>query len=791
MSDPQCSATYKGVKPAKAPKAPRAKKLTKKEQRENITMSMEDKPAPARKEALGDIFESATPFEEFNSPTVRAILKNKGSLNKALDKKIADQQGMLAEDINRALPDTKGKAKGKAGRPSKYANAEEARQAKIANTIRRAKERVVEKKDTKLSARIARAKKEWEDWAEGLEEPRGNVSVDGNGNRRENQMIIDRVERQKKRFPSLKLSDWYRPLVLKRSSEKNQTVALPAELTGKGFNVGADITGGMVWKGATDPEFYAEYMKSKNAKTGGMLSWVKSVIGRHPQLTRQQIEQAERFADSLMADPRGITFEGASVIPIDVRKELAQEFYNRQTMAKEDKDAPANPAEAFADEVRKQYEAQKKKGKGRMSGGFGFNDFVSGLNKLNPVMWGIQNHPEVGIKLGQVTNDTLLPAVVNVGKPVYDATAIATGTALTGNPLLGKAVGDIFWKEFGEPYDPRNRQHESAIKEISERVGKKAGEKASDIAEGKGRPRKPRGGATALQKGLSAEMRSYTRPPLQHDLNQIIHSNDAPHTKFGQTPNAFRDFTNSFDPKAQKKIEKAIQVLASHGVITPPQMRPTAPVFVPKPAPKLGKGADYGHLWESERRLNSPFLTGGLGEDPRTWSPIAHSGLVRDPEPIFTADWRGPEVQQQRRDAYNAWKARQGGSVLGDYGSVVNHLMSHITDPHEPIDPRDFIQAIHLIKGIKRLKGGMSAEDFFRHITQPRSGMGYYGGADQPQANTPDDYYAVDPPVMEDPNEDNDWGMGAIDWGAIGQALMDDALDQQQPHQGDKNAEEP
>jgi hypothetical protein len=776
MSNPQCSATYKGVKP---PKAPKAKKPTKKEQRENIKMSMEDKPAPARREALGDIFESATPFEEVNSPAVRAVLKNRGSLNKALDKKITDQQGMLAEDINRALPDTKGKAKGKAGRPSKYANAEEARQAKIANTIRRAKERVGEKKDAKLSARIARAKKEWEDWAEGLEEPRGNVSVDAQGHRTENRAIIERVERQKKRFPSLKLSDWYRPLVLKRSTDSRpQTVTLPAELTGKGFNVGMP-------------------------KTGGMLSWVKSVIGRHPQLTRQQIEQAERFADDLMADPRGITFEGASVIPLEVRKELAQEFYNRQTMEKEDRDAPANsPAEAFADEVRKQYEAQKKKGKGRMSGGFGFGDFVNGLNKLNPVMWGIQNHPEVGIKLGEVTNKNILPAVVAVGKPVYDATAIATGTALTGNPLLGKAVADAFWNEYGKPYDPRNNQDNEAIKQISERLGNEAGKKASDI--GKGRTRKPRGGATALQKGLSAEMRSYTRPPLQHELNQIIHSNDAPHTKFGQTPNAYRDFTNSFDPKAQRAIDRSIAVLVKHGIIPPPQMKATAPVFVPKSAPKTGKGGDYGHLWESERRLN-----GGLGADPRTWSPIAHSGIVRrplgddpstytpswlpqtggwgfnpdsngtpinipkgDPAPIFTADWRGPEVQKQREDAYNAWKARQGGSVLGDYGDVVNHLMTHITDPHEPIDPRDFAQAIHLIKGIKRMKGGFSAEDFFRHIAQPRSGMGYYGGADQPPPPPP-------PPTPEEAEEPDD-GMGGIDWYAIGQALINDAQAQAQ-----------
>ena len=229
--------------------------------------------------------------------------------------------------------------------------------------------------------------------------------------------------------------------------------------------------------------------EGKGRKRGGMMGWVSSILGRHPQLTREQREKAERFADELMADPTGVSFEGAITIPPDVRKELAEEAYNRRMMGREDRPAVGDASEVFADEIRKQLEAQKKKkGRGRRSGGFGFGDFVSGLNKLNPVMWGIQNHPDVGIKLGQVTNNNLLPAVVAVGKPVYDATAIALATTYTGNPVLGKVVADEFWNQYGRPYDPRNRQDNEALKIISEKVGQEAGKKAKDV--GGVRPRR-------------------------------------------------------------------------------------------------------------------------------------------------------------------------------------------------------------------------------------------------------------------------------------------------------------
>lgn len=654
MSNPECSATYKGVKGAKPVKAKKAKKPTKKEEKENITMSMEDKPAPARKERLEDIFESTTPVEGFSSPAVRAVLKNKGSLNKALEKKKADQEGMMAEDINRIVPDTKGK-KAKAGRPAKYATQEEARKAKIANTIRRAKERVGEKKDARLEARIEKAKGLYKNLLSNLK------SWYGNGE-------------------DTSKPDWY----------KGRAISLDT------YNEFVDKIL-KKFKGVKKEDFTGGSFNVEMTKTGGMLGWVKSIIGRHPNLTPEQIRDAERFANEQMADPTGVSFEGAMVIPVELRKELAEEAHNRKMMGREDKDATGDASDVFADEISKQLKKQKL-GKGTCT------------SKVNP--------------------------------PTYANTPIERKGTQYFKRVYGKKKAQVLPDYAVVPVPPV-------------------------VAPKKGRG-KTAGGATALQKGLSAELRSYTKQPLQQELNQIIHSNDAPSSRYGQIPNAYRNYANQYDAKAQKQIDRAIAVLVKKGVIHPSSV-PT-------------------------------------GSGP----------------PVFTGDYRGPEVQAERRRLTREYydNQKQGGAVasidvLKNYSKIIDHLVSHITDPSEPVDPRDYHHTIRLINGIRELKGGRirTANDFFRHIADPRrTGMGNSdvrsptstrtevrsptktsteaytrgnvtitgsagdgpmsvyiagqprkGGADQPPAppNTP-----------AEPEADD--GMGGIDWFAIGQALLQD-----------------
>jgi hypothetical protein len=73
----------------------------------------------------------------------------------------------------------------------------------------------------------------------------------------------------------------------------------------------------------------------------------------------------------------------------------------------------------------------------------GMNTMVEGLNKINPMMIALNNDKsrKLMAQSGELTNDYLLPAVVSAGKPLYDTSAMAASTMLTGNPVLGNSGG--------------------------------------------------------------------------------------------------------------------------------------------------------------------------------------------------------------------------------------------------------------------------------------------------------------------------------------------------------------
>ncbi len=50
--------------------------------------------------------------------------------------------------------------------------------------------------------------------------------------------------------------------------------------------------------------------------------------------------------------------------------------------------------------------------------------------------------------------------------------------------------------------------------------------------------------------------------------------------------------------------------------------------------------------------------------------------------------------------------------TLKNYGMVLKHLESHITDPKEPIDPKDYLQSNKIIKEIKKIKTKGKGIDF-------------------------------------------------------------------------------
>jgi hypothetical protein len=90
---------------------------------------------------------------------------------------------------------------------------------------------------------------------------------------------------------------------------------------------------------------------------------------------------------------------------------------------------------------------------------------------INPMTYvlGSKTGRNLGIGLGDATNNYLLPAVVSAGKPIYDATAMTASTMLTGNPMLGKVAADTLWNEMvaKKGYDPRERQKSKELGELS------------------------------------------------------------------------------------------------------------------------------------------------------------------------------------------------------------------------------------------------------------------------------------------------------------------------------------
>jgi hypothetical protein len=113
---------------------------------------------------------------------------------------------------------------------------------------------------------------------------------------------------------------------------------------------------------------------------------------------------------------------------------------------------------------------------------------------------------------------------------------------------------------------------------------------------GTGAKPKMTGGADAVQKGLSAEIRSWikklvedghigvksrTSKNLYRSLCDIVHSNDIPAPK----GNFHIDYTNSYDPAVQPYIDEANAILIAHGIKPPPPPPPPMVFHMPPPMP--------------------------------------------------------------------------------------------------------------------------------------------------------------------------------------------------------------
>jgi hypothetical protein len=67
---------------------------------------------------------------------------------------------------------------------------------------------------------------------------------------------------------------------------------------------------------------------------------------------------------------------------------------------------------------------------------------------------------------------------------------------------------------------------------------------------------------------------------------------------------------------------------------------------------------------------------------------------------------KGEKLTKKERELHEAEGSGVKEDTIKNYGMILKHLQGHITDPKEPIDPKDYLQSNKIIKAIKKIKGG-------------------------------------------------------------------------------------
>lgn len=69
------------------------------------------------------------------------------------------------------------------------------------------------------------------------------------------------------------------------------------------------------------------------------------------------------------------------------------------------------------------------------------------------------------------------------------------------------------------------------------------------------------GGCTDRQKGIAAQIRTFTNSELREELNKIVHSGDSISAKTHHPSNEYIDLSNNFDSKAEDVINRGIEFI--------------------------------------------------------------------------------------------------------------------------------------------------------------------------------------------------------------------------------------
>ena len=79
---------------------------------------------------------------------------------------------------------------------------------------------------------------------------------------------------------------------------------------------------------------------------------------------------------------------------------------------------------------------------------------------------------------------------------------------------------------------------------------------------------KQSGGCSDKQKGIAAQLRTFTHGDLREELNNIVHSGDSISSKSHHPSNHYIDLSNCFDSKVENVLKKAIDFIKDNQQIS-------------------------------------------------------------------------------------------------------------------------------------------------------------------------------------------------------------------------------
>jgi hypothetical protein len=134
--------------------------------------------------------------------------------------------------------------------------------------------------------------------------------------------------------------------------------------------------------------------------------------------------------------------------------------------------------------------------------------------------------------------------------------------------------------------------------------------------------------------------------------------------------------------------------------------------------------AGYSYATKDKMRAREKASLAKAWNLPKDWYGSGYEGMqeVTDDE-LFRTMALGGRMMDNRGNMVAVGGAH--ADHVDNYSMIINHLVEHISDPSEPVDPRDYDQAIHFIREMRRAKGG--AELYSREYS-PRYGGAMHGG---------------------------------------------------------------